>query len=155
MADTKNTSRRDFLKASSVAAAGTALAGSLGIAESAHAAGSDLIRFVLIGSGGRGTGAANDNLGSTTNTKLVAVADAFEDRARSAAGRLKDSHADRVDVPDDRIFWGFDGYKQALACDCDMVVTAAPPTAAPQASSSAAPAALASLGLAMAFLCLL
>ena len=51
-------SRREFLKTSSAVVGGT-LVGGLGIAQSAHAAGSDLIRVGLIGCGGRGTGAAS------------------------------------------------------------------------------------------------
>ena len=55
MADAPSTSnsRRDFLMTSSVAAVG-AVAGSLSVARSAYAAGSDEIKIGLIGCGGRG-----------------------------------------------------------------------------------------------------
>ena len=52
-----DSNRRNFLKTSTAAAAGAALSGA--IARTAHAAGSDTIRFVLIGCGGRGGGAAD------------------------------------------------------------------------------------------------
>ena len=52
--------RRTFLKTSTAAAAGAALTST--IAKTAHAAGSDTIRFVLIGCGGRGTGAIKNSL---------------------------------------------------------------------------------------------
>ena len=61
----------------------------LGIARSAHAAGSDVLKIALIGCGGRGTGAAANCLNVQKiigeQIKLVAVADAFEDRAKRRA----------------------------------------------------------------------
>ena len=54
-----DSNRRTFLKTSAAAAAaGAALTST--VARTAHAAGSDEIRFVLIGCGGRGTGAADE-----------------------------------------------------------------------------------------------
>ena len=120
--------RRDFLKQSSATvAAGAALAGGLGLARSAHAAGSDVIRVALVGSGGRGTGAASQLMNADKNLKLIAVADAFEDRAQGAVDRMKKKYGDQVDVPQDRLFIGFDAYKQALATDADLVVLATSP----------------------------
>jgi len=122
---THDTTRRDFLKTGS--AAGLSLAGGLSLARSAHAQGSDELTFVLIGCGGRGTGAAVNNLSSCKGTKLIAVADAFEDRAKGSLGQIKRRHEDQVDVPDDRVFSGFDAYKKAIACDPDIVMLATPP----------------------------
>ena len=62
MSTEQSISRRDFLKSSTLAAAGVTLAGGLSIARTAHAAGSDQIKVALIGCGGRGTGAAHDCL---------------------------------------------------------------------------------------------
>ena len=83
-------SRREFLKDSSTIAAGAALASglSLSIARSAHAQGGDTLRVALIGCGGRGHGAAANNLKACENTKIVAVADAFEAKAKNAAKNL-------------------------------------------------------------------
>ena len=120
-------SRREFLRGSSAAAAGVALASGLNIARSAHAQGSDVVKIALIGAGGRGTGAANDCLSVGQNVKLVAIADAFADRANGALGQLKKAHGDKVDVTPDRIFVGLDGYQKAIDAGIDMVVTAAPP----------------------------
>ena len=53
-----DSTRRTFLKTSTAAAAGAALTST--IAKTAHAAGSDTIRFVLIGCGGRGSGVRGD-----------------------------------------------------------------------------------------------
>ncbi len=74
-----DSNRRTFLKKTSVAAAGAALTST--IAKTAHAAGSDEIRFVLIGCGGRGSGAAAQIMNTKGNVKLVAVADPFEHKA--------------------------------------------------------------------------
>ena len=111
--------RRGFLQ-SSAAAAGAVTLGTLGIARSVHAAGSDVLKIALIGCGGRGTGAAANclNVQKTLGEKihLVAVADAFEDRARAALERLKKEHADQIDVTPEHVFVGLDAYKKAIDC---------------------------------------
>jgi len=129
MSQTRRPTRRDFLKTSSAAVAGSALAGSPGIARSAHAAGGDQIRIALIGAGGRGKGAIANNLGSCQNVKLVAIADAFENNARGALKTFQNNKAcaGKLDVPEDRIFWGFDAYQKAIDCGVDMIITAASP----------------------------
>ncbi len=125
----KRTNRRSFLKGSATAAAGAALAGQLSIARTAHAQGSDQLKAALIGCGGRGNGAVQNMLRATENTKLVAVADAFEDRAAGTARRWRgnEEFKGRVDVPDDRVFSGLDAYKQAIASGVDLVIEAGPP----------------------------
>ncbi len=119
--------RRDFLQGSTAVAAGAALGSSLSIARSAHAAGPDQLKVALIGCGGRGTGAAVNCLNVKDDIKLVAVADAFEDNAQRALGNIKRQHADKVDVPPERVFSGFDAYKQAIDSGVDMVILATPP----------------------------
>ncbi len=133
MSETRR-NRRDFLKASSATAAGLALAGGLDLARSAHAAGSDQLKVALIGCGGRGGGAAEDCLSVQDNLKLVAVADAFENRAKGTARRLRQHEelGKKVDIPDDRVFVGLDAYQKAIDCGVDMVVIAGPPGFRPQ-----------------------
>jgi len=101
-------SRRDFLRASSLIVAGGAVAGSLSgglsIARAAHAFGNDTIKIALVGCGGRGIGAAGDALRTAGSVKLVAVADAFEDSVAKAVRGLASSFKDRVDVPAERQF---------------------------------------------------
>ncbi|MGV3774731.1 MAG: twin-arginine translocation signal domain-containing protein, partial [Verrucomicrobiales bacterium] len=80
-------SRRDFLQSTSVAV-GAAVMGGLSIERSAHAAGSDLIKIALVGCGGRGSGAAAQALSTKGNVKLVAVADAFEDRMKQGLAEV-------------------------------------------------------------------
>src|SRR6266513_2899697 len=108
------TSRRDFLKTTGKVAAVSALAG-VSIPH-VHAAGSDTIQIALVGCGGRGGGAAANALEAKGNQKLVAMADVFEDKLNTAYQSLHKVHASKVDVPDDRKFIGFDGYKKAMDC---------------------------------------
>jgi len=107
--------RRDFINTTTRVAAASALAG-VAIPH-VHAAGTDLIQIALIGCGGRGSGAASDALSTTCGpTKLVAMADVFEDRLASSYNGIKKEHGDKVEVPADRKFIGFDAYKQAMDC---------------------------------------
>jgi predicted dehydrogenase len=124
----QSTSRRDFLKNTGRLAAVSTLAA--GIVPRMYAAENNTIKVVLIGCGGRGTGAA-DNALSVKNgpIKLVALADVFEDRVKRSYENLKKQHGDKVDVPDDRKFIGFDGYKKAMDClsPGDVAIFATPP----------------------------
>jgi myo-inositol 2-dehydrogenase/D-chiro-inositol 1-dehydrogenase len=126
-----DSTRRGFLKSTTAAAAGAALTST--IAKTAHAAGSDEIRFVLIGCGGRGTGAAQQIMATKGNTKLVAVADPFPQKSASALNALsRGDNKEKVDVPQERIFGGLDGYKHAIDVDSDLVIIATPPGYKPQ-----------------------
>ncbi len=111
----KGTSRREFLKTTGRFAAASAL--TAGIVPRMYAAADNTIQVVLIGCGGRGTGAA-DNALSVKNgpLRLVAMADVFEDKLNRSFKNLKERHADQVNVPEDRRFLGFDGYKKAMDC---------------------------------------
>jgi predicted dehydrogenase len=127
MSPSRRATRRAFLRNSTALAAGAAAIGGLSVARSAHAFGSDQLKVALIGCGGRGSGAANDQLSVDDNVKLVAVADAFEERAKGAVAYLKKSHPTKVDVSDDRIFVGLDAYQKAIDSGVDMVILAEPP----------------------------
>jgi myo-inositol 2-dehydrogenase / D-chiro-inositol 1-dehydrogenase len=128
MSEKKTESRRNFLKGSTLAVAGATLAGSVNFTRMVHAQGSGMLKAVLIGCGGRGNGAIEDHLTADENVKVVAVADAFEDRAKGTAKRLTDGKfKSRIDIPDERVFVGLEAYKKAIDCGCDVVVTASPP----------------------------
>ncbi len=109
-----SSSRRQFLKTSGQIAAVSALAGA--VVPRVHAAENNTIQVVLVGCGGRGTGAAADALSADKGLKLVALADVFEDRLRGSYGNLKQQFRDQVDVPAERKFVGFDAYQKAMDC---------------------------------------
>jgi predicted dehydrogenase len=121
-------SRRDFLKTSSALAAAGALAGGLSIGRSAYAAGDDVLKIGLIGCGGRGTGAAGNALGADRNCKLVAMADAFNDRLQGSRDLLQKQFPDKVAVSPERCFVGLDAGKKLIeAGGIDVVILAEPP----------------------------
>ena len=108
-----NDSRRNFLKTTGTLAAATALAGVA--VPRVHAQGSDTVQIALIGCGGRGTGAAANALAvKSAPMKLVAMADVFDNKLKQSYDSLSRQNKETVDVPDDRKFIGFDGYKHAI-----------------------------------------
>ena len=127
------TARRDFLKNTGRIAAASALAG-VAIPQ-VHAAADNTIRLALIGCGGRGSGAvanamaagglvmdnrfrADDeqNASSGGPVKLVAMADLLQTRLDQSHAALSKLLGDKIDVPQDRRFLGFDGYRKAIDC---------------------------------------
>jgi predicted dehydrogenase len=110
-----NPSRRQFLAHSAGVVAGSVLAG---IAlPRIYAAEDNTIRLALVGCGGRGSGAVGDALSSSTGpTNLVAMADVFEDRLTGSYKALSERFGQRIDVPPDRRFIGFDAYRKAIDC---------------------------------------
>lgn len=124
----KATSRRQFMTTTTIAAAGGAIATDV-IASPVHAAGSDVLQVGLIGCGGRGSGAAKQALLADKNVRLTAMADVFEDRLQSSLNSLSANErlSDKIDVPPERQFVGFDAYKQVMASDVDVVLLTTPP----------------------------
>jgi hypothetical protein len=124
----KNTSRRDFLVNSGKIAAVSVAAG---IAPSIYAGGGDTINVALIGCGGRGTGAATNalNVKNQGRIRLVAMADVFEDKLKRSYDNLQRRFGRQMDVPEERRFLGFDGYKKAMDClnAGDVAIFATPP----------------------------
>lgn len=122
------TSRRGFLIQAGRVAAVSAVSGL--VLPHVHAAGSDLIQVALIGCGGRGTGAADNALATKGGPiKLVAMADVFPDKMNSGYESLKNQVGDKMDVPPERRFMGFDAYKKAMDClrPGDIAILATPP----------------------------
>jgi predicted dehydrogenase len=118
--------RRTFVKQSAASLAAASAVQSF-LLPNAHAAGSDTLRVGLIGCGGRGTGAVEQALTADKNTKLVAMADAFQDRLdESLEEAKKSSVASQVDVPADRQYVGFDAYKNVLD-QVDVAILTTPP----------------------------
>jgi predicted dehydrogenase len=94
-----------------------------------HAAGSDILKVGLIGCGGRGTGAAAQALRADEHVQLVALGDAFPDRLEGCLEKLKQEAdvAEKIDVPPERRFTGFEAYRQVLDSGVDVVLLCAPP----------------------------
>jgi predicted dehydrogenase len=135
-------SRRDFLRKGTAAALAGSLTAQLSLTQAVYAAGSDELRVGLIGCGGRGTGAARQALNADPQTKLVAMADAFEDRLESSLKNLKKSDVgERVLVDEDHRFTGFDGYKGVIEAS-DVVLLAATPHFRPRHLKAAVDAGL-------------
>lgn len=109
------TSRRDFIKTAAQATAGFSVLSSMNI-PFVHAAGSDSIKAVLIGCGGRGSGAADNALKTKLKApiKLVAMADVNESKLKSSFEALSGKHPDAMSVSEDAKFIGFDAYKKAM-----------------------------------------
>jgi predicted dehydrogenase len=121
--------RRQFLAAATATAAA-------GIVGNAFAGGSDEMRVGLIGCGNRGKGAGENVLESAPGVKIVALADVFKDKAYDARAHFrefidKDGLAkelgNKVDIPDDKMFDGFDAYQKLLETDVNYVMLATPP----------------------------
>ncbi len=108
-------SRRSFLKSTGSVAVGASLAP--GLAARAYAAEDSTIKLALIGCGGRGGGAVgNACRASGGPVKLVAMADLFDNRLQRSLKHLSKAFKDRVDVPPQRQFVGFDSYRKAIDC---------------------------------------
>lgn len=109
---TQHVSRRGFLKTSGTLAATGAMAAGV---PRVHAAEGGPIKLALIGCGGRGTGAVVNAFSTTGGPiKLHAMADVFENHLRGRHKSLSERFPDKVDVPEDRRFLGFQAYKQAI-----------------------------------------
>jgi len=134
--DSKGLSRRLFVKAAALAApvlAGANYAPALARASSAtgprggfFAGGSDKLRRGGIGCGGRGTGAVLQALAADPGTVLVAMGDVFQDRLDSCLHALTEdlgeAAKDRIQVPAERRFIGFDAYQKVIDSGVDVVL---------------------------------
>jgi len=133
-AEAKSDSRRTFLKQTGLTVASTGLATSLTtVVQPVHAQGSASLKLGLVGCGGRGSGAALQALRADPNTELVAVADAFGDKAEKSLKNLKadEKVGERVNVTPDATFIGLDAYKQVID-QSDVVLLCTPPGFRPQ-----------------------
>jgi predicted dehydrogenase len=129
-------SRREFVKTSALLTGGVMSMPLLSKANFFSGA-DDTIKVALVGCGGRGTGAAMQACLTKQNVKLVAMADAFRDRIDSCYKSLTvdditegsgtpKNIKNRIDVPEERKYTGFDAYKKAMA-HADVVILTTPP----------------------------
>ena len=82
-----NTSRREFLKTTTKATVGLSTLSGVTLPH-VFAAEDNTVRIALVGCGGRGTGAASNSLSVKQPTKLVAMADVFENRLEGSFQEL-------------------------------------------------------------------
>ena len=129
---TMEQNRRDFLKTTTAFTAGGLILPFASQASFFNNSTDDTIKIALIGCGGRGTGAAVQALSTTQNVKIVAMADAFQDRlddcykAITSEKNAGKGIKEKVDVPTERRFVGFDAYQKAIPL-ADVVILATPP----------------------------
>ena len=120
----KKVTRRQFVKAGSAATAAAALTG----VRPVHALSrqnAPTLKIGLVGCGGRGTGAAENCMDSSTNVQLTAMGDMFEGRLNQSRKQLK--HVEGYKVQDEHCYIGFDAYKKVIASGVDLVLFATPP----------------------------
>ncbi len=115
-------SRRQFIKSSTLIAASAAAVASFPSVLRGQS--KQPINAVIIGVGGRGSGAGRDFTDAAkavgAEAKVVGVADIFPEAAKKAAQTFE--------VPEDKCFSGFDAYQKALAVpDVNYVILATPP----------------------------
>jgi len=151
--DNSKVTRRKFIKKTGTGLAVTAMTVNAPFIITSHAAPDSPINIGLIGCGGRGTGAALDAVNAATNViypdsgyhtenaaentkaaaenvKIVALADAFEDRLSSCNQQLKKVG---IEVKKENCFVGFDAYKKLLEIpEINYVILATPPHFRPQ-----------------------
>ncbi len=119
------THRRQFIQSSAITISGFAIMSS----QTALTASTNSQMAVgLIGCGGRGNNDAG-NFQRYTNSRIVALADPYEDRLASTKKRFAD------DSPD--TYQGFDAYQKVLDSDVDTVIITSPPYFHPQHFSAA------------------
>lgn len=127
---TPGLSRRTFLHGSAVSmTASLALGARAGRTD-------DVLTVGLIGCGGRGTGAALQAMLAENGTvRVTHMADLFADRMESSLAGLEQSLAedqkDRLAVPPENRFLGFDAWEQVIASDVDVVILTTPPVFRP------------------------
>lgn len=125
---TNSPERREFLKQTTIAAAGVALAGSVLSTSTASAAApkTGVIKVGIVGVGGRGSGALNQALSADKDTVIWAMGEAFEGPLKSASRSFKNKYKDRYQA-DSREFVGLDAYKKVIDSGVDVVLLTTPP----------------------------
>ena len=98
-----------------------------GYRSSAHAAGSDMLKL--------GWSAAEDAakvpqqmpFKARDDVEIVALGRSVSQPAAVAVKQLKPALGDRLNVPEDKLFPGFDAYQKVIASGVDIVMLATPP----------------------------
>ncbi len=126
----KKPSRREFIKSTGKAIAGTTAAFYIGLPKT-FAFNEDTLKVGLIGCGGRGTGAASQAMNADPHVVLTAMGDVFPDKLDKSYQALMGENPDKLKVAEDHKFIGFDAYKKVLESDVDVVILTTPPAFRP------------------------
>ncbi|MBX3747222.1 MAG: Gfo/Idh/MocA family oxidoreductase [Verrucomicrobiae bacterium] len=126
--NTRPITRRSFVQTTSTASALAALSpGVFGAARTRP------LRTALIGTGGRGTGAANDHLEAArelgVDVRLVLLGDVFEDRLERSISALRNVG---IEISRGQTMLGFDAYRRIAEADVDIVLLTTPPNFRPR-----------------------
>ena len=120
--------RREFIKTSGTLAVAGAMVSQAPFILTGKAENAGTLKVGLVGSGGRGIGAAIQALSADPNVELTAIGDVFEFRAKSALEQLKGNTniGSKVKVTPDTLFVGLDAYKKVID-SVDVVLLTTPP----------------------------
>ena len=123
----KQFSRRSFVKSTALTG-GVLLSSTFSLEAMANSSNNKKLKLVLVGCGGRGTGAAVQALRADKDVELVAMADAFEDRLESSLKAISEElDGERnVKVKEKNRHVGFNSYQKVIDM-ADVVILASPP----------------------------
>ena len=123
----KQFSRRSFVKSTALTG-GVLLSSTFSLEAMANSSINKKLKLVLVGCGGRGTGAAVQALRADKDVELVAMADAFEDRLESSLKAISEElDGERnVKVKEKNRHVGFNSYQKVIDM-ADVVILATPP----------------------------
>ena len=128
--------RREFLRTT----AGIGAAAMTPAMASAFARGKlSTVKVGLVGCGGRGTGAAVQALKADPGSMFWAMGDLSESRVSSCLGHVEEAveEPEKIDVPDERKFVGFDAYQRVIDSGVDVVLLCTPPAFRPEQVAAA------------------
>ncbi len=83
----------------------------------------------LIGTGGRGTGAALNFISAGPNLEITALADVFQDKVDECRARFRKYD---LEFEDKNCFTGIDAFQKLMETDVDVVILATPPYFRPE-----------------------
>jgi predicted dehydrogenase len=110
-----------------------AAAAAIALPRGVQVAGTDVVRVGVIGTGGRGSGAAVNAIESSAGVEIVSLGDLTDDRLGGAREQLakfvsaNPKYKQAIKVTDATCFTGFDAFNKVLATDINYVILAGPP----------------------------
>lgn len=117
-------SRQQFMKTAAVVTAGVS-------SLSAESLENKKFKVGVVGMGGRGTGAVINSLTADPNVELWAAGELFDNKMAKSLASISKKFADRVNVPKERQFIGFDAYKKVVDSGVDLVILTTAPAFRP------------------------